>query len=169
MNFLYLSGFIYLAFAYQQYRMIRIYPNNPHIKNQYGSNNAPRLKQNIFPPKHIIRPLNLKLEIAESENEFHVPTESEIQTRQQSAELDQWFRSQFPVVYPIYIDCQTLTWDECVWQEGCSWCKWPTEGCQYTDVSYLLPTIERCVEGGVPIHPDQLPECFCGDIWFEEC
>ncbi len=176
MNFLYFLcgiGLFSFTYGYQQSRITPMCPNTSKIKPfKFNSankgtpilNNMKSQKRNIV-PKYNLQPLKIKLNIAKSESTFHIPTESEIQVRQSIAELDQWFHDQFPALFPKYINCQTLTWYECVWQESCSWCKWPTEGCQYTDVSYLLPTEERCVEGGFPYELDSLPDCIVNNEW----
>ncbi len=172
LRFVFLAGVFCWVYGYQQCKIApEIKPINFKQANKgtpIHKNEAPT-KRRFLLPKYNLQHLKIKLDVVKSESEFRIPTESEIRAKQRSAELEQWFKEQFPALFPKYINCQTLTWDECVWQEGCSWCKWPSEGCQYTDVSYLLPTEERCVEGGIPFHPYQLPERLCGNEWFEEC
>jgi hypothetical protein len=167
-QFIFLVGVFSWVHGYQQ---CKIAPEIKFLNIKQANKGTPfhmnetPTKHGILLPKYSLQHLKIKLDVAKSESEFRIPTESEIRTKQRSAELDQWFREQFPALFPKYINCQTLSWDECVWQDGCSWCKWPTEGCQYTDVSYLLPTEERCVDGGFPYESDSLPECLMNNEW----
>lgn len=176
LHLLLIVGLVYTVKGYDQCEIVPIpAPTLKPMNIQTVNRGTPILphasRSNLgrFIPKYIMQPLNIKMNIDTSYIEFHIPTESEIRTKHVMAELDTWFHETFPVLFPTYIDCQRLTWEDCVWQEGCSWCKWPTENCQYTDVSYILPTPERCIDGGIPFHPEQLPTRLCGGSWFEEC
>lgn len=129
----------------------------------------PHIQQQFLIPKQKPTTIPLKNQVVNGVVGFHIPTEAELHARRQVLETEEFLRKTLPAVFPTYINCQTLDRDDCVYQDGCSWCKWPTERCQYTDVASLLPTQERCVEGGIPFHPDQIPDRLCGDAWFEAC
>lgn len=63
------------------------------------------------------------------------------------------------------------SFDDCVRKIECSWCKIHLleEGCYLTDMTDLLPTTERCIDGGDPIPIEEVPQALCGHMSFDDC
>lgn len=132
-------------------------PANFHLDNLFTSQPAP------------FRPLNLKIAVTGSDIPFQMSTDEDRQLHQELQELDDFLQENLPAVFGPSVDCQTLSESDCVEQEGCSWCSWPSEGCQFTEVADLFPTEERCVEGGEPLSFPEESLVICGDVWFDAC
>ncbi len=63
------------------------------------------------------------------------------------------------------------SFDRCMQRPECAWCKINLlkEGCYLTSVTDLLPTAQRCIEGGNPIPIEEVPSTLCGDVSFDDC